>query len=118
LCAISVSNGVAPRLNHEGTKQHDGQTEVYVNGTKVPVVPNPAAVKKPERGNMQPAAAPVPISPENEGKAKSRTPFEVDITHAVRDGENVLSRRVDHTRMTDLSLGGILRPALLIEKPQ
>ena len=96
----------------------DGQTEVYVNGTKISVVANPAAAKKPKRGGKQPAAAPAAVAPEHEGQGKSRAPFEVDVTDAVHDGDNVLSLRVDHTRMTDLSLGGILRPVLLIEKPQ
>ncbi|MEQ2006577.1 MAG: hypothetical protein ABMA26_07255 [Limisphaerales bacterium] len=40
------------------------------------------------------------------------------MTAAVKPGENILALRVDHTRMTDLSLGGILRPVVLIEKPR
>jgi hypothetical protein len=78
----------------------DGATEVFVNGTKIAVPPNPADKKPPER----------------EGQAKPRTPFEVDITAAARPGENTVALRVDHTKITDLSLGGILRPVLLIEK--
>jgi len=42
----------------------------------------------------------------------------VDVTSAVKEGENVLSLRVDHSTITDLALGGILRPVLLIEKPE
>jgi hypothetical protein len=42
----------------------------------------------------------------------------VDLTGVVRAGDNTLALRVDHTQITDLSLGGILRPVLLIEKPQ
>ncbi|NBV22426.1 MAG: hypothetical protein EBS05_10985, partial [Proteobacteria bacterium] len=57
-----------------------------------------------------------PAKPAREGLAKSRTPFEVDVTAVVQPGENVLALRVDHTRMTDLALGGILRPVVLIEK--
>ena len=63
-----------------------------------------------------PVAATPPAKPVREGLGKSRAPFEVDVTAAVKPGENVLALRVDHTRMTDLSLGGILRPIVLIEK--
>ena len=56
--------------------------------------------------------------PAREGLAKSRAPFEVEVTAAVQPGENVLALRVDHTKMTDLSLGGILRPVVLIEQPK
>jgi len=52
------------------------------------------------------------------GKEARRKPFEVDITSAVKPGENVVVIRVDHRRITELSLGGIVRPILLIEKPQ
>ncbi len=45
-----------------------------------------------------------------------RTPFEVDVTGAVVPGENAIAVRVDHTKMTELYLGGIIRPVLLIEK--
>jgi len=38
------------------------------------------------------------------------------VTAAVKPGDNVLALRVDHTKITDLSLGGILRPVMLIEK--
>ncbi|HEY3321486.1 MAG TPA: DUF4838 domain-containing protein [Planctomycetota bacterium] len=67
--------------------QIDGAAEVFVNGTKV-----------------------------GEGQKKN-APFEVDITAAVRDGKNVIAVRVDHSRMTELFLGGIVRPVLLIDKP-
>ncbi len=43
-----------------------------------------------------------------------RTPFEVEITDAARAGENLLAVRVDHSRITELFLGGIVRPVLLI----
>jgi hypothetical protein len=42
----------------------------------------------------------------------------VDITEAVRPGDNVLAVRVDHSRITELFLGGILRPVLLVEKAE
>jgi hypothetical protein len=90
----------------------DGASEVYVNGQKIPVPePAPSATK--------PAAAPAPgVKPPREGLAKARTPFEVDVTAAVRPGENVLAVRVDHSKMTELALGGIIRPVLLIAKPK
>jgi len=48
--------------------------------------------------------------------AKKRQPFEVDITNAVGQGRNVVAVRVDHSQITELFLGGILRPVLLVEK--
>ena len=52
------------------------------------------------------------------GKEARRKPFEVDITNTVKPGENVVVIKVDHRKITELSLGGIVRPILLIEKPQ
>jgi len=52
------------------------------------------------------------------GKEACRKPFEADITDAVKPGENSIAVRVDHRKITELSLGGIVRPILLIEKPQ
>lgn len=50
------------------------------------------------------------------GKQARRMPFEVDITDAVRPGNNVVAIKVDHRQITELSLGGIVRPILLIAK--
>ncbi len=50
------------------------------------------------------------------GKEVSRKPFEVDVTAAVTPGKNVVVFKVDHRKITELFLGGILRPILLIEK--
>jgi beta-galactosidase/beta-glucuronidase len=86
----------------------DGTGEVFVNGTKI-AVPSPPANEK---------AAKNSVAPTREGLAKSRVPFEVDVTAAVHPGENILALRVDHTKMTDLALGGILRPVVLVEKPK
>ncbi len=47
---------------------------------------------------------------------KKRLPFEVDITDAVRAGENVAAVRVDHSKITELFLGGILRPVVVVEE--
>lgn len=106
----------------------DGASEVYVNGKKIEVPALVVAPKAPKKTAAKAPAAPAPATPAasatppakpvREGLGKSRTPFEVDVTAAVRPGENILSLRVDHTRITDLSLGGILRPVVLIEKPK
>jgi len=48
------------------------------------------------------------------GKQARRTPFEVDVTSAVKPGNNVVAIKVDHRQITELSLGGIVRPVLLI----
>jgi hypothetical protein len=50
------------------------------------------------------------------GSQKKRAPFEVDLSDAVAPGENVVAVRVDHSKITELFLGGIIRPVLLIEK--
>lgn len=50
------------------------------------------------------------------GSEKRRIPFEVDISSAAVSGRNVVAVRVDHTRMTEMLLGGIIRPVLLVEK--
>jgi hypothetical protein len=52
------------------------------------------------------------------GKEASRKPFEVDVTNAVRHGQNVVALKIDHRTITELFLGGIVRPILLIERPE
>jgi len=47
---------------------------------------------------------------------KKRTPFSADVSRAVRDGENVVAVRVDHSNITELFLGGIIRAVLLVER--
>ncbi len=51
------------------------------------------------------------------GKEASRKPFEVDVTDAVMAGRNTVVLKIDHRKITELFLGGIIRPVLLIEKP-
>lgn len=51
------------------------------------------------------------------GKEASRKPFEVDVTEAVGPGKNLVVLKIDHRKITELFLGGIIRPILLIEKP-
>ena len=125
----------------------DGWSEVYVNGKRIavaaaPAQPRgkakaaekkgkgatpaaPAAAPQPaEAANAEPqtpgvtAAEPVIAQPSREGQARPRAPFEVDISEAVRPGRNVVALRVDHSKITELFLGGILRPVLLIEKAE
>jgi len=50
------------------------------------------------------------------GSEKKRVPFEVDVSAALVPGENVVAVRVDHSTITELFLGGIIRPVLLVEK--
>ena len=47
----------------------------------------------------------------------SRQPYEIDITAALQAGENTLAIHVDHTSLSELFLGGIIRPIYLIERP-
>jgi hypothetical protein len=52
------------------------------------------------------------------GKEARRKPFEVDVTDTIRTGDNTVAIRIDHTRITELFLGGIIRPILLLHKPE
>jgi beta-galactosidase/beta-glucuronidase len=47
---------------------------------------------------------------------KKRAPFQVDLGSALKQGRNAIALRVDHTQITELFLGGILRPVLLIDR--
>ena len=122
--------------------QVDGLCEVTVNRKPVPLLPPPpppsppsgaadAAKRKRERQAKKTGAAPdsqkretgaAPVSPAAAAyplsSATLRTPFMVDISGAVWPGRNVVAVRVDHTRLTELFLGGIVRPVYLIERPE
>ena len=78
----------------------DGNTILYVNGKKV--------------------EAPAPANPKaknaNPGMFPKRAPFEADITEAVVAGRNTIALSVDHTNISELFLGGILRPILIIDR--
>lgn len=52
------------------------------------------------------------------GGEKARIGFEVDVTGALRAGENTVAVRVDHSRITELFLGGIIRPVYLVAKSE
>jgi hypothetical protein len=75
----------------------DGLVEVYVNGQR-----------------LEPAA--VATGSGRSGPLRKRQPFEVDVTAAARPGANHLALRVDNRQITELALGGILRPVVLVEK--
>jgi len=79
--------------------------------------PAEAAPAEPQTPGVT-AAEPAIAQPSREGQARPRAPFEVDISEAVRPGRNVVALRVDHSKITELFLGGILRPVLLIEKAE
>ena len=48
---------------------------------------------------------------------RKRLPFELDVTDALKAGANVIAVRCDHRTITELFLGGIIRPVLLIGRP-
>jgi hypothetical protein len=72
----------------------DGAVTVYVNGKQL----EPSAVL-PGRGTLP-----------------RRAPFAVDLTPALRAGDHVVAVRVDNRKISELFLGGILRPVLLVDK--
>lgn len=50
--------------------------------------------------------------------AKAREPFDVDVSRLMKAGANHIAVRVDHSRLTELALGGILGPAIIYSAPQ
>ena len=46
----------------------------------------------------------------------SRSAFEADLAGALKPGKNVLAIRVDHTNISELFLGGIIRPIVVIDR--
>jgi len=58
------------------------------------------------------------VNGEPVGGDRRRRPYEVDVTDAARPGENLVAVRVDHSTITDLFLGGIIRPVLLVQRPE
>jgi hypothetical protein len=83
----------------------DGTAQVYVNGRRVA-----GRADADDKAAANQAAAP--------DEFRRRTPFEVDVTAAVQPGRNVVAVRVDHTKITELNLGGLIRPVYLIERPE
>ncbi len=75
----------------------DGSAEVYVNGQKLEPI-----------GHGRKTA---------DGPVQKRTFFELDLSAAVKAGDSHVAVRVDNRKITELFLGGILRPVVLIERP-
>lgn len=76
----------------------DGPATVYVNGK---------------------AVEPQPVLPAGKGPGvPRRAPFRVPLDGAAKPGENVVAVRVDNRRISELFLGGILRPVVLVETPR
>jgi hypothetical protein len=86
----------------------DGFSDVFVSGKRIEAL-SQAITPKPSKAQSKSAAV---------GRAKPRVPFEIDMTEVVRAGENCVALRVDHRKITDLSLGGIHWPVPLVEKPE
>lgn len=81
----------------------DGTVTVYVNGKEL----EPKAVLAAPAGKKAKRDAPA---------VPRRAPFEVDLRSALKDGENVVAVRVDNRKISELFLGGILRPVMLVAK--
>jgi hypothetical protein len=88
----------------------DGRAEVFVNGLRIEIPERYQSIRKPT------SAGAADSPPRRDGATKPRAPFELDVTAALRAKKNTVVVRVDHTQITELSLGGILRPVLLISK--
>jgi hypothetical protein len=77
----------------------DGPATVYVNGKAV-------------------EAQPILPAPKGGAGVPRRAPFRVPLDGTVRPGDNVVAVRVDNRRISELFLGGILRPVVLVETPR
>ena len=75
---------------------------VYVNGKAL----EPAAVL--------PAPAKKKANPGGPAVLR-RAPFKVDLAPVLKDGDNVVAVRADNRKISELFLGGILRPVVLVE---
>lgn len=81
----------------------DGRVTVYVNGKELTA--EPLLTVPPKKGAKAPAAVTVP----------RRSPFRVPLGDAAKPGANVVAVRCDNRTITELFLGGILRPVMLVE---
>jgi hypothetical protein len=79
----------------------DGIVGVYVNGKELPA--EPILPVPPKKGGKAPAGVP------------RRAPFRVRLGDAAKPGENVVAVRCDNRKISELFLGGILRPVMLVE---
>ena len=52
------------------------------------------------------------------GRDVLRKPFQVDLADTVVPGRNVVAVKIDHRKITELFLGGIVRPILLIDRSE
>ncbi|MBN9117611.1 MAG: DUF4838 domain-containing protein [Planctomycetes bacterium] len=80
----------------------DGIVSVYVNGKELPA--EPVLAVPPKKGAKAPPAG-VP----------RRAPFRVILRDVVKPGENVIAVRCDNRKISELFLGGILRPVMLVD---
>jgi hypothetical protein len=80
----------------------DGGVNVYVNGKELPA--EAVLAVPPKKGAKAPPAG-VP----------RRAPFRVMLGDAVKPGENVVAVRCDNRKISELFLGGIIRPVMLVE---
>ena len=76
----------------------DGPATVYVNGKAA-------------------EAQPILPSPKGAAGVPRRAPFRVPLAGAAKPGDNVVAVRVDNRRISELFLGGILRPVVLVVSP-
>lgn len=104
----------------------DGAPKIYINGKKI----EKAAAAKPEGdvpnvdGANTEAAKPAPAPAGKKGPRPAggpdifpkRASFEVDITDVAVPGVNTIAFCVDHTNISELFLGGILRPIAIVDR--
>jgi hypothetical protein len=83
----------------------DGGVSVYVNGKELPA--EPILAVPPKKGAKGGKAPPTGVP--------RRAPFRAMLGDAAKPGENVVAVRCDNRKISELFLGGILRPVMLVE---
>jgi len=88
----------------------DGATQYYVNGKKVLMEDLDFPYWEPDTKRAKEAGT-------KEVWSRSRKPTLVDVTDHVKPGKNDVAVHVDHTHITEIFLGGIVRPVYLFDVP-
>ncbi len=92
----------------------DGFSTVYVNGQKVYWT---ETVEKEDAAPVIKTMAYVDGKVETVAANKKRAAFSVDVSSAWKPGQkNVVAVRCDHSGITELGLGGIIRPIYLVDR--
>ncbi len=91
----------------------DGFSTVYVNGQKVYWT---ESIEKEDAPPEVKTMAYVDGKVAQVAANKKRATFSVDVSSAWKPGKNVVAVRCDHSGITELGLGGIIRPVYVVDR--